>query len=103
MNRRGFLQTCLALAAAPAIVRADSLMRVVPRNTTVLTFDGCDSWLRDPVPRVPASVSLWYQVEDAIVDVAGNVIAWPPRDMHDNLLTEFALKSGPNGGPRLIR
>ena len=26
MNRRGFLGTCLALAAAPAIVRASSLM-----------------------------------------------------------------------------
>lgn len=32
MNRRGFLQSCIALAVAPAIVRADSLMRVVPRG-----------------------------------------------------------------------
>lgn len=30
MNRRGFLQSVAALAFAPAIVRADSLMRVVP-------------------------------------------------------------------------
>lgn len=37
MNRRGFLQSCIALAAAPAIVRADSLMRIVPRDTTILT------------------------------------------------------------------
>lgn len=37
MNRRGFLQTCLTLAAAPAIVRVDSLMRVIPLETTVLT------------------------------------------------------------------
>lgn len=36
MNRRGFLQTCLTLAAAPAIVRADSLMRVIPRETTII-------------------------------------------------------------------
>lgn len=36
-TRRGFLQACLALCVAPAIVRADSLMRVVPRDTTVLT------------------------------------------------------------------
>lgn len=28
MNRRGFLQSCLALAAAPAIVRAESIMRI---------------------------------------------------------------------------
>lgn len=30
MNRRGFLGSILALGAAPAIVRADSLMRIVP-------------------------------------------------------------------------
>lgn len=36
MNRRGFLQTCLALAAAPAIVRADSLMRIVARDTKII-------------------------------------------------------------------
>lgn len=36
MNRRSFLQSCLALAAAPAIVRADSLMRIVPRDLTLL-------------------------------------------------------------------
>lgn len=37
MNRRGFLGTCLALGVAPAIVRADSLMRIVPRETVMLT------------------------------------------------------------------
>lgn len=36
MNRRGFLQTILAACVAPAIVRADSLMRVIPRETTIL-------------------------------------------------------------------
>ena len=36
MNRRSFLSSCLALAAAPAIVRADSLMRIVPRDRLVL-------------------------------------------------------------------
>ena len=35
MNRRGFLGSILALSAAPAIVRADSLMRVVPVNLLV--------------------------------------------------------------------
>jgi hypothetical protein len=38
MNRRGFLGSILALAAAPAIVRADSLMRIVPVETGALTF-----------------------------------------------------------------
>ncbi len=28
MNRRGFLASCLALSAAPAIVRAESLMKL---------------------------------------------------------------------------
>ena len=37
MNRRGFLGSILALGAAPAIVRADSLMRIVPRGTSLVT------------------------------------------------------------------
>jgi len=40
MNRRGFLASCLALAAAPAIVRADSLMRIVPKRAAVLGIGG---------------------------------------------------------------
>lgn len=35
MNRRGFMGTMLALGAAPAIVRADSLMRIVPREAGI--------------------------------------------------------------------
>lgn len=35
-TRRSFLTQCLALAAAPAIVRADSLMRIVPREAVVI-------------------------------------------------------------------
>jgi hypothetical protein len=36
VSRRRFLLDCLALCAAPAIVRADTLMRVVPRETILL-------------------------------------------------------------------
>lgn len=36
MNRRGFLGAILAAAVAPAIVRADALMRVIP---TDMAFD----------------------------------------------------------------
>lgn len=36
MNRRGFLGAILAAAVAPAIVRADSLMRIIPREQLVL-------------------------------------------------------------------
>ena len=39
MNRRGFLGGILALGAAPAIVRADSLMRIVPRGLIVDPYD----------------------------------------------------------------
>jgi hypothetical protein len=39
VNRRGFLGSILAAAVAPAIVRADSLMRIVPRDTTILTLE----------------------------------------------------------------
>jgi len=36
MNRRGFLQSIIAAGAAPAIVRADSLMRIVQKGTSVI-------------------------------------------------------------------
>lgn len=39
-GRRGFLGAMLALAAAPAIVRADSLMRIVPTEQLILWGDG---------------------------------------------------------------
>ena len=53
MDRRGFLSSCLALAAAPAIVRADSLMRVVPREMEFFTLSQ------------PGVVSVWH-------DISGN-------------------------------
>lgn len=39
ISRRGFLASCIALSAAPAIVRADSLMKIVPRKTMVLGWN----------------------------------------------------------------
>lgn len=39
MDRRGFMGSILALATAPAIVRADSLMRVIPVETKILSLD----------------------------------------------------------------
>lgn len=39
MTRRSFLGTILAAAVAPAIVRADSLMRIVPRETLFMDAD----------------------------------------------------------------
>lgn len=40
MNRRSFLAGIFAAACAPAIVRADSLMRIVPRETVLLGTQG---------------------------------------------------------------
>jgi hypothetical protein len=39
VTRRGFLTGILALGAAPAIVRADSLMRIVPRSIATRPAD----------------------------------------------------------------
>ena len=39
MNRRGFLGAILVAASAPAIVRADTLMRTVPTGLLVSTPD----------------------------------------------------------------
>jgi len=36
IDRRGFLGAMFAACAAPAIVRADSLMRIVPTDTVIL-------------------------------------------------------------------
>ena len=52
LTRRGFLLSCLALGAAPAIVRADSLMRVVAKDVGVLRADvhifaGGITWVDD--------------------------------------------------------
>ena len=48
MNRRGFLGSILALGVAPAIVRADSLMRVVPREMVMLTAGWDLGWSGRP-------------------------------------------------------
>jgi len=36
LTRRGFLKSCLALAAAPAIVKAESLMRIVVPQSAII-------------------------------------------------------------------
>jgi hypothetical protein len=43
-TRRGFLGSILALGVAPAIVRADSLMRIVPREVEILTSTDGVTW-----------------------------------------------------------
>lgn len=40
MNRRGFIGAILAAGVAPAIVRTDSLMRIIPHKTLIVGV-GC--------------------------------------------------------------
>lgn len=47
MNRRGFLTGILAACAAPAIVRADSLMRIVPLDTTIVLPSAAQTMLAE--------------------------------------------------------
>jgi hypothetical protein len=42
MNRRSFIGSILLAAAAPAIVRADSLMRIVPLDTKIVGVASVD-------------------------------------------------------------
>ena len=51
MNRRGFLTSILAAGVAPAIVRADSLMRIVP-------MDAAFFYLDPTVPPYPGPASM---------------------------------------------
>lgn len=46
MQRRSFLASMLAIAAAPAIVRAESLMKIAPRQIWVppLRPEALDGW-----------------------------------------------------------
>ncbi len=49
MDRRGFLGSILAACVAPAIVRADSLMRIIPRETSILL--NYDEWCLTEIQR----------------------------------------------------
>lgn len=61
MNRRGFLKGILLAGIAPAIIRADSLMRAIPTETTILPA----GFLELPPIGVPLSAnkSLWPGVK----------------------------------------
>lgn len=55
MNRRAFLGSILALGAAPAIVRASSLMPIRPPESQILRYTG---WEIIEVTRVPTVVEV---------------------------------------------
>jgi hypothetical protein len=94
VTRRGFMQSILALGAAPAIVRADSLMRVVPREKGIITLDYLRSVARtlrgnsidDPIATAQMWAATWAAThEDPLAQVAiitpkPGVVVGPPEE-----------------------
>lgn len=61
VSRRGFLGAILAAAVAPAIVRADSLMRIMAPETTIQLLDEdftamISRVLRERAPEIQANI-----------------------------------------------
>lgn len=83
MNRRGFLKACLAACAAPAIVRADSLMRVVPNDTLIITNEGM-AYASDPVVTLIDS-DLIALIEKRIADAGALLVANFSAELYDPL------------------
>lgn len=81
MNRRGFLSSILALAAAPAIVRADSLMRIVPRE-----FVGIDLSAAPSMTGLVRATRMFDIARDVIVerlDIFDGITHWCVHVTHD--------------------
>lgn len=64
MDRRGFIGSILVACAAPAIVRADSLMRIIPMDTKVVPYGGATFYIEDLASdQYPdGSFRLWQQI-----------------------------------------
>lgn len=101
MDRRGFLGSILALAAAPAIVRADSLMRIVPTETLVIS--GC----ADPALNGEYVVNLRNAAWISLCEYWGRTIdgAVFRALMHDHEVIEFQQRDygNPNVIPYVLR
>lgn len=81
-TRRSFLGSILALGAAPAIVRADALMRIVPTSTLVL--DASDVTLSAvDFDRDTIKVILVYSDGDPQPRVA-RIVHGPDLRLHDS-------------------
>lgn len=61
LTRRGFLTSCLALAAAPAIVRADSLMRIAPEPVSRIYLFGDGDFIWNIEPMSAAELDALYE------------------------------------------
>ena len=67
VNKRHFLGSILALAVAPAIVRADSLMKIVTRKTALSDFDFITEHMRLGTPVPPGT----YRIDRKFVSGPG--------------------------------
>lgn len=61
ITRRGFLSRIIALAAAPAIVRADSLMRVIAVDTSIILPGTLGIALDNLTPNIDYTHSVWIK------------------------------------------
>lgn len=71
ITRRGFLGSILASAVAPAIVRADSLMRIIPIDTTILSEDNILYLINKTVDNarlhiLPTTLYAWVKEKDIL-------------------------------------
>lgn len=101
MNRRSFLGSILAAAVAPAIVRADSLMRIVPRDTLVL--GGFDATQMMWATMGTARVSIEQSVEMISTSTIGQACAEIMTGLR-RYAAELELELVPGiGRPRALR
>jgi hypothetical protein len=98
VNRRGFLQLASGLFVAPAVVKVDNIMRVVPVETTfiieqyTLGMDFAETKLGDvivfrrPIPyKVPIATVLFQPPRPCYIDTP---IAIGPRSSIDAMRAE---------------
>ena len=64
MDRRGFMQSILAAAVAPAVVRAASLMPVIVRATDMEVLKYTCTERYGPAYVNPAVFGLWFEQAD---------------------------------------
>lgn len=73
-SRRSFIGSVLAMATAPAIVRAGSLMPIyVPKQGIVRAWGGISLTLRPGQQFVIALDGSYWRVEDRVITPAGSL------------------------------
>ena len=111
MNRRNFFKAMLAAASAPAIVKADSLMKIwVPPEKKIVTlpssgtFETVCSWTPEEMPNYYASV-----IGEMVIDSKGKIYFFKQGEfiLYDELenyevRNEFAIfnQSPPSQSPK---